>query len=90
MPCKPPLTVANNHTAVVFMDLQHEGSNTGPSWDKATNLGQPVDGPFCLPSTTGLDGQKGTIKIVSTENLALYNERILNECSMLKALLKCN
>lgn len=65
MHCNPPRTVSNNPTAVVFMDLQFEGGNIGPSWDKATNLVQPVDGPFYLPSNTALDGQKGTIKMVS-------------------------
>lgn len=65
MPCNPPRTVSNNPAAVFFMDLQHEGDNIGPSWDKATSLVQQVDGPFCLPSNTVLNGQKGTIKMVS-------------------------
>ncbi len=65
MPCNPPLTVSINPAAVVFMDLQHEGSNIGPNLDKATSLVQRVDGSFCLPSNTVLDGQKGTIKMVS-------------------------
>lgn len=65
MPCKPPRTASNNPAAVFFMDLQHKGGNIGPSWDKATNLVQPVDSPSCLPSNTALDGQKGTIKMVS-------------------------